>query len=115
MRPSRLNQVLNSVADAGRELRRRGAPTAKLHTRSPGALCKALLSTRGEASGTAIARDVADAYRAMNAAEKYAFFTTLAADYGPDPAAIHAASDDYKAAPGFDTLMALSAAVEAPR
>ena len=115
MRPSRLNQVLNSVADAGRELLRRGAPAAKLHTRSPGALCKALLSTRGEASGTAIARDVADAYRAMNAAEKYAFFTTLAADYGPDPAAIHAASDDYKAAPGFDTLMALSAAVEAPR
>ena len=115
MRPSRLNQVLNSVADAGRELLRLGAPAAKLQTRSPGALCKALLSTRGEASGTAIARDVADAYRVMNAAEKHAFFTTLAADYGPDPAAIHAAGDDYKAAPGFDTLMALGAAVEAPR
>ena len=116
MRPSRLNQVLNSVADAGRELLRRGAPAAaRLHPRSPGVLCEALLSTRGEASGTALARDVADTYRAMNAAEKHAFFATLAADYGPDPAAIHAAGDDYRAAPGFDTLMALSAAVEAPR
>ena len=115
MRRSRLNQVLNSVADAGRELLRRGSPAGRLRERSPGALCDALLSTRGEASGTALARDVADAYRAMSGAEKHAFFTTLAADYGPDPAAIHAAGDRYKAAPGSDTLMALTAAVEPPR
>ena len=115
MRRSRLNQVLNSVADAGRELLRRGSPAGRLRERSPGALCDALLSTRGEASGTALARDVADAYRAMSGAEKHAFFTTLAADYGPDPAAIDAAGDRYKAAPGSDTLMALTAAVEPPR
>ena len=115
MRRSRLNQVLNSVADAGRELLRRGSPAGRLRERSPGALCDALLSTRGEASGTALARDVADAYRAMSGAEKHAFFTTLAADYGPDPAAIHAAGDRYKAAPGSDTLMALTAAIEPPR
>ena len=115
MRRSRLNQVLNSVADAGRELLRRGPPAGRLRERSPGALCEALLSTRGEASGTALARDVADAYRAMSAAEKHAFFATLAADYGPDPAAIHAASDRYKEAPGCDTLTALTAAVEPPR
>ena len=115
MRRSRLNQVLNSVADAGRELLRRGAPAGRLRERSSGALCAALLSTRGEASGTALARDVADAYRAMNPAEKHAFFTTLAADYGPDPAAIHAAGDRYKEAPGFDTLTALTAAIEPPR
>ena len=115
MRRSRLNQVLNSVADAGRELLRRGSPAGRLRERSPGALCDALLSTRGEASGTALARDVADAYRAMSGAEKHAFFATLAADYGPDPAAIHAAGDRYKAAPGSDTLMALTAAIEPPR
>ena len=115
MRSSRLNQVINSVADAGRELLRRSSPSGRLRARSPGALCDALLSTRGEASGTALARDMADAYRAMSPAEKRAFFATLAADYGPDPAAIHAASEDYRAAPGFDTLMALSAAVEPPR
>ena len=115
MRRSRLNQVLNSVADAGRELLRRGPPAGRLRERSPGALCEALLSTRGEASGTALARDVADAYRAMNPAEKHAFFATLAADYGPDPAAIHAASDRYKVAPGCDTLTALTAAIEPPR
>ena len=115
MRRSRLNQVLNSVADAGRELLRRGAPAGRLRERSPGALCAALLSTRGEASGTALARDVADAYRAMSPAEKHAFFTTLAADYGPDPEAIHAAGDRYKAAPGCDTLMVLTAAIEPPR
>ncbi len=115
MRRSRLNQVLNSVADAGRELLRRGPPAGRLRERSPGGLCEALLSTRGEASGTALARDVADAYRAMNAGEKHAFFATLAADYGPDPAAIHAASDRYKVSPGCDTFMALTAAIEPPR
>ena len=115
MRPSRLNQVLNSVADAGRELLRRSPPAGRLRERSPSALCEALLSTRGEASGTALARDVAEAYSAMNPAEKHAFFATLAADYGPDPAAIHAAGDDYKAAAGCDTLMALTAAIEPPR
>ena len=51
----------------------------------------------------------------MSLAEKRTFFATLAADYGPDPAAIHTASDGYKAAPGFDTLMALTEAVEPPR
>ena len=115
MRRSRLNQVLNSVADAGRELLLRRSPAGRLRERSPGALCDALLSTRGEASGTALARDVADAYRAMTPAEKHAFFTTLAADYGPDPEAIHAAGDRYKAAPGCDTLMALTTAIEPPR
>ena len=115
MRRSRLNQVLNSVADAGRDLLRRGSPAGRLRERSPGGLCDALLSTRGEASGTALARDVADAYRAMSPAEKHAFFSTLAADYGPDPAAIHAAGDRYKAEPGFDTLMTLTAAIEPPR
>ena len=115
MRPSRLNQVINSVADAGRELLRRGSPAGRVRERSPGALCDALLSTRGEASGTSLARDVADAYRAMSPLEKHAFFATLAADYGPDPSAIHAASDGYRAAPDFDTLMALTSAIEPPR
>ncbi len=115
MRASRLNQVLHSVADAGRELLRRGAPAARPHRQSPHTLCEALLSTRGEASGTALARDVADAYRAMNHAEKRAFFSMLAADYGPDPTAIHAAGEAYRSAPGFETLMELSAAIEPPR
>ena len=115
MGSSRLNQVLHSVADAGRELLRRGTPATRSHRQSPHPLCEALLSTRGEASGTALARDVTDAYRAMTHAEKRAFFTMLAAQYGPAPDAIHAASDAYKAAPGFETLMELSAAIESPR
>ena len=41
MRSSRLNQVINSVADAGRELLRRGGPAGRLRERSPGALCEA--------------------------------------------------------------------------
>ena len=115
MRSSRLNKVIDSVADAGRELLRRGSPAGRLRERSPRALCDALLSTRGEASGTALARDVADAYRAMSPAEKRAFFAVLAADYGPEPAAIHAASEAYRVEPGFETLMALGAAIEPPR
>lgn len=115
MRATRLNQVLHSIADAGRELLRRGAPAARAHRQSPRVLCEALLSTRGEASGTALARDVTDAWRAMDGAEKHAFFSMLAADYGPDPEAIRATGDAYNASPRFETLMELSAAIEPPR
>src|SRR2546423_12044931 len=47
-------------------------------------LCEALLSGRGEASGTAMAREVLDRYHDLDAAGRLSFFETLSRDYGPD-------------------------------
>src|ERR1700682_3494725 len=47
-------------------------------------LCEALLSGRGEASGTAMAREVLDHYRHLDEAGRLEFFETLARHFGPD-------------------------------
>ncbi len=62
-----INQLLNSIADAGRELWQRRTGDDSSSTDTIQALCDDLLSTRGEASGIAVARDVAHAYDALDA------------------------------------------------
>lgn len=115
MRQGRINQLLNSVADAGRELLRRGAPAVRLQPRPIDALCRELLSTRGEASGTALARDVDEAYRAMDDDEKLRFFRMLEAEFGADAEKVVARAEAYRKQRDLTALLALGAAVEAPR
>ena len=92
-----VNQLWTSIADAGRELLRGRLGGRR---RSVAQLCVELLSTRGEASGAALAREVVDAYRAMADSERLAFFKALAADYAVDPEAVNAAAGRYAEAPG---------------
>ena len=75
MRSSMVNQIWTSIADAGRDLLR-----GRLSGRRRGieALCRDLLSTRGEASGAALAREVVETFRALPDAERLAFFELLA-------------------------------------
>jgi malonyl-CoA decarboxylase len=78
-------------------------------------LCRHLLSSRGEASQTALAQEIIDAYKAMNSAERLHFFEMLCRDFSPDARAILRAAGEYERAPGTQTLTALSEAVEPPR
>jgi malonyl-CoA decarboxylase len=78
-------------------------------------LCRHLLSSRGEASQTALAQEIIDAYRSMNSAERLQFFEMLCRDFSPDAGAILRAAAEYKRAPDPQTLTALSQAVEPPR
>jgi malonyl-CoA decarboxylase len=78
-------------------------------------LCRLLLSERGEASQTALAQEIINAYRAMSPDRRLVFFTMLDAEFSADPVAIRSAATAYERAPGPATLAALSAAVEAPR
>jgi malonyl-CoA decarboxylase len=78
-------------------------------------LCRHLLSSRGEASQTALAQEVITAIAAMNSGERVKFFDMLNREFSPDEAAVRRAAADYLLAPGPDTLSGLSAAVEAPR
>lgn len=108
-----LERVRESVADRGRELLRlRG-------NRKPGSsienLCLALLSEKGEASGTALAREVVLRYESMTESEKIAFFKLLNTRFAPDEDAIILAVDRYKESPEPDHYLALRKATEPAR
>lgn len=107
-----LDRVIDSVADRGRELLRLpgGDKSADIEK-----LCLALLSEKGEASGTALAREVIRAYQEMTDAERLAFFELLNTRFGPDRQAILAAAEAYRATTGIDDYLALSKAVEPAR
>src|SRR4051795_7023939 len=79
------SDLLTSISERGRTLLRRAGPS---EPKQDGAelisLCEALVSGRGEASGTAMAREVLDRYRHLNDAQRLAFFEALTRDFGPD-------------------------------
>lgn len=115
-RPGRLSQLVNSVADAGRDLLRAGSPAvAEKEEESIATLCAALMSTRGEASGTAYAREVTRCYAGLDAAGRHEFFTLLAQGFEVDPECIIARAKDYSGARDFEHFLALQSAVEPPR
>jgi malonyl-CoA decarboxylase len=78
-------------------------------------LCHQLLSERGEASQTALAQEIINAFRLMNEAQRRQFFQMLSRDFAPDHASILRAAAEYQNTPGLSTLATLSAAVESPR
>src|SRR5712671_2238746 len=78
-------------------------------------ICRHLLSERGEASQTALAQEIINAYGAMNDAQRLQFLEMLSRDFAPSQADILGAASDYRRAPGPPTLAALTAAVESPR
>jgi malonyl-CoA decarboxylase len=92
------SDLLSTISERGRTLLRRGN---HLETRSDASelleLCEALLSGRGEASGTAMAREVLDRYHHLDAAGRLAFFETLARDFGPDRAKLSQAIESWRA------------------
>jgi len=108
-----LERVKDSVADRGRELlglRGNAKPSTDIED-----LCLALLSEKGEASGTALAREVVLLYERMTESEKLAFFILLNSRFAPDEAAIIRASDRYKQSPEPDNYLALRKASEPAR
>ena len=87
---NRFAAMLTSVVDQGRRFIKAQAPHEPLIER-----CKLLVSTRGEASGTALARDILDTYELLDAGEKIAFFTDLAERFDPDPDLIRKTAEAY--------------------
>ena len=88
-----------------RLLRSRGLPM----------LAGTLLSTRGEASGIALARQILDAYGSLSDAEKLGFLTFLAEKFGPDPARLERAIDAYRTRRDAAAATALHQAAEPRR
>jgi malonyl-CoA decarboxylase len=92
------SDLLTSISERGRTLLRRvGSSEAKPDRAELISLCEALLSGRGEASGTAIAREILDRYRHLDDDERLAFFETLTRDFGPDRERLARALENWRA------------------
>ncbi|HMH60761.1 MAG TPA: MCD, Malonyl-CoA decarboxylase MCD, partial [Bradyrhizobium sp.] len=94
------SDLLASISERGRTLLRRAGSSDTKHDASDLIeLCEALLSGRGEASGTAMAREVLDHYRNLDEAGRLSFFETLTRDFGPDREKLAEAIEAWRAQP----------------
>lgn len=78
-------------------------------------LCEALVSSRGEASGVALAKRLLERYEEAGPSDKDAIFAYLASRFVPNSAAVEKAAKSYLEHPGPEALEALAASVESPR
>src|SRR6185312_4089000 len=107
------SDLLATISERGRTLLRRGDSTdTKQDADGLIALCGALLSGRGEASGTAMAREVLDIYRKLDDAGRRAFFEGLVRDFGPDHERLTKAIEKWRAKPGDEDASSLHFASE---
>jgi malonyl-CoA decarboxylase len=106
-----LQELLNTVAEQSRQL----IPWVVGGQADIVALSKALMSSRGEASGVVIARQILSRYRQIDTDERREFFRHLAEDLAPHGPTVTAAANDYLADPTPQSLRALQGAVESPR
>src|SRR3954466_629809 len=110
------SDLLSTISERGRTLLGRGEPlVARQDASELLELCRALLSGRGEASGTAMAREVLDRYHDLDTAGRVSFFETLARDYGPDREKLSQAIESWRAQPSDDDASDLHFASEPRR
>ena len=110
------SDLLSTISERGRTLLRRGEPSVSRQDASELLeLCRALLSGRGEASGTAMARDVLDRYHDLDAAGRLTFFETLARDFGPDREKLSQAIEAWRSQPNDSDASNLHFASEPQR
>lgn len=110
------SDLLTTISERGRTLlRRAGSSDAGQDTDGLIQLCKALLSGRGEASGTAMARDVLDLYQELDATQRRAFFEALVRDFGPDREKLAQAVEKWRSQPDDEDASSLHFASEPRR
>jgi malonyl-CoA decarboxylase len=111
-RQSFLADLLQTIAERGRFWRPRadGPETVDF-----AALCEALLSGRGEASGLALAQDIVLAWNAADAATRLGWLEILAERFGPDREKLEVAVAAWQAEPGADAATRLHEASEPRR
>lgn len=113
MSARRLSHLWDSIADRGREIlaaRKQAGEAADVER-----LCRDLLSERGEAAGTALARELVEKYEAMPDGARLEFFELLLAQFSPNAEEVLRAADAYRGDPGADALLELIRVVEPPR
>lgn len=112
MNVSFFQELLNTIGERGRSLLDLSIGASGQD--SIEALSHALLSSRGEASGVAIAGNILNLYKSLGESEKKAYFTFLREELCPDAGQVKAAAKSYLENPSPVTLAPLARAVESP-
>jgi malonyl-CoA decarboxylase len=107
----KLAELLGFAPRPSRPLPRGTAHTAKKTI----ALCHSLLSERGEVSGSRLAAEALDSYKALDHRARRAFFESLIREFSPDPEEVGKAGDAYRDDPSAENLARLQRVVEPPR
>jgi malonyl-CoA decarboxylase len=112
------SDMMQSISDRGRRLltgtTRNG--TASVAVETPiDALCEMLLSSRGEASGMALAAEILERWAAMEPAEQTAFMRLLHEHFDANASGVEKAIERYRANRNADTAVALHQAAEPRR
>jgi len=107
-----LQELLNTVAEQGRQLLPSSLRGGRENIEE---LALALVSGRGEASGVAIARQILDTYRRLDADGRVKFFHFLSQRFQPDDEVAQRAASSFLAQPNAERLADLQRAVESPR
>lgn len=116
MNTSFFGELLQTISDRGRALLDRSRRVdAATHSESLVELCEDLLSGRGEASGTALAREILGRYAEVTVGPRIAFFEALAQRFGTDPARMEKAIATWKEKPDDRTAAGVHAASEPRR
>ena len=116
MNTSFFGELLQTISERGRALltrNRRGEATAR--SESLVELCEDLLSSRGEASGVARAREILTRYGELTTGPRIAFFEALRERFGPDPARLETAIAAWRERPSDATVAEVHAASEPRR
>lgn len=109
-----LNELMQTLTERGRALLRRARSGGPDNTDLV-ELAEMLLSRRGEASGVVLAQTLLSSYAGAPVAVRLQFLKALAERFGPDPEAVAAAVEAYRASPDVTTIGALHAAIEPRR
>jgi malonyl-CoA decarboxylase len=108
--------LLASIAERGRSILKLRRGTQRNGGESDlGALCEALLSGRGEASGVALASAVLSGYEALGTEARLAFLRRLVDEFGCDHERLALAIEAYRADPGDKAVLDLHSAAEPRR
>ncbi len=110
--------MLQSISERGRKLLDRTLsrrPDAVTRSADFVVLCEDLLSSRGEASGVALAREILNRYATLTTGPRIAFFEALAHKFGSDRARMEKAVAAWQANPTDATAAELHHAAEPRR
>jgi malonyl-CoA decarboxylase len=91
------------------------APERGAHVEHALALCRHLVSERGDVPGNRLAAGVLASHASFDPTERAAFFDGLAREFSIDPADLKQAASDYLGTQSCATVLALRRAGESPR
>ncbi|MBK5961554.1 MCD, Malonyl-CoA decarboxylase MCD [Rhodoplanes elegans] len=116
MNTSFFGELLQTISERGRGLLdRRREPPGQVHSESLADLCESLLTGRGEASGTALAREILQRYEELKTGPRIAFFEALATRFGPDRKRLDKAMEAFRVDPSDVAAHVLHIAAEPRR